>query len=78
MFDDGIAGTGIHDPSSRFRMYLVFTFGVFALGSLLYWRSQSFVAADYVDFPKHRFNEITKAGSSNYQIEYLDESLNVK
>lgn len=53
LFGDGIAGSGIHDSSARFRMYLVVTVGLFALGSVLYWRSQNLLAADYVELPDH-------------------------
>lgn len=54
MFSEGIAGSGLQDTNTRFRMYLIFTVGIFAFGSLMYWRSQSLLAADYVEFPKHK------------------------
>lgn len=53
MFSDGIAGSGIHDSSARFRMYAIVTVGIFALGSVLYWRSQTLVASEYVELPQH-------------------------
>lgn len=53
MFSDNIAGSGIHDASPRFRMYLVVTVAIGALGSVLFWRSQLLVASDYVDLPDH-------------------------
>lgn len=53
MFSDNIAGSGIHDASPRFRMYLVVTVAIGALGTVLFWRSQLLTAADYVDVPQH-------------------------
>lgn len=57
MFNEGIAGSGLQDTNVRFRMYLVFTMGIFAFGSLMYWRSQALVAADYVELPKHKISQ---------------------
>ncbi len=54
MFNDGLMGSGIHDSNVRFRMYLVVTVAIFALGSVMYWRTQALLAADYVDFPEHK------------------------
>lgn len=53
MFGNNIAGSGIHDASPRFRMYLIVTVAVGALGSVLFWRSQLLLASDYVDLPEH-------------------------
>lgn len=53
MFSDNIAGSAIHDANPRFRMYLVVTVAVGALGSVLFWRSQLLIASDYVDLPAH-------------------------
>ncbi len=54
MFSEGIAGSGLQDTNVRFRMYLIFTIGIFGFGSIMYWRSQALVAADYVELPKHK------------------------
>lgn len=53
MFSSGMTGSLIHDASPRFRMYLVVVVGIFALGSVLFWRAQLFVASEYVDLPEH-------------------------
>ena len=53
MFSDGLTGSAIHDASPRFRMYLVVVVGIFALGSVLFWRAQLFVSAEYVELPDH-------------------------
>jgi hypothetical protein len=53
MFYDGLTGSGVQDVNVRFRMYLVITVAIFALGSLLYWRSQNLIAAEYVELPDH-------------------------
>lgn len=78
MFSDGLTGSGIHDPSVRFRMYLIFTVAIFAFGSVMYWRSQALLASEFVEFPNHKPTKQAQAGSKNFQIEYLDESINVK
>lgn len=53
MFSEGLTGSLIHDANPRFRMYLVVVVGIFALGSVLFWRAQLFVSADYVELPDH-------------------------
>ncbi len=53
MFSSGMAGSLVHDANPRFRMYLIVTIAIFALGSVLFWRAQLFVSADYVELPDH-------------------------
>jgi hypothetical protein len=45
-----IAGTNIHDKDFRFRMYAIVLAGVAAFGSILFWRTQTLLSADYQDF----------------------------
>lgn len=78
MLNYGLTGSGVYDQSARFRMYFIVVFGIFALGSVLYWRSQALVASEYVELPNHHVSKQAKASSGNYQLEYLDESLNQK
>jgi hypothetical protein len=53
LFGSDLTGSAIHDVNVRFRMYFVFTVGIFALGSILLWRAQLFVASEYVEIPEH-------------------------
>lgn len=53
LFGSDLTGSAIRDVNVRFRMYFVFTVGIFALGSVLFWRAQLFVASDYVEMPQH-------------------------
>lgn len=61
MFSNDIAGSGIHDASPRFRMYAIVTVAIFALGSVLFWRTQLFVASDYVELPMHKVRPVKAA-----------------
>lgn len=63
MFSSGMAGSGIHDVNARFRMYLVVTVGIFAFGSVLFWRTQLLLASEYVEMPQHK---VRKTGQAKY------------
>jgi hypothetical protein len=50
----GITGSGVNDPNLKFRFLVIMTLGILAVGSVLYWRSQLFLAAEYQDLPVTR------------------------
>lgn len=71
-----IQGTGLHDKNARLR-FLVYVFlGVAAFGSLLYWRTQLMVSAEYVEVGtvKQGNNPEGTLRSERYQIETFDTS----
>ncbi len=63
MFSEGIAGSGLTDVNVRFRMYLFVTMGIFAFGSVMYWRAQLFISAEYVEFPVHKVTQVDDASN---------------
>lgn len=73
MFNEGIAGSGLQDVNVRFRMYLFVTMGIFAFGSVMFWRAQLFIASDYVEFPEHKITKIQDV--NNYK---EDSSLTIE
>lgn len=78
MLNHDLIGSGVYDESSRFRMYVIVVFGIFAFGSVLYWRSQAFLASESIELPQHKVAKRTKATNGRYNVEYLDETLNQK
>lgn len=54
-------GNKVKDPNVRLRLLLFFFIGVIAFGSVLYWRSQALVAAEYQDIAApHRISDQVK------------------
>ncbi len=79
----GLQGSGLHDKNVRLRFLVYIFMGVIALGSILYWRTQLIVVAEYdqtIPVPKAtaRQSSADKLKSKNYQIETFDSSPSVK
>lgn len=69
MLSYGLTGSGVHDESVRFRMYLVVVVGIFAFGSVLYWRSELLRSSDYYEMPKKLSAKHIKAANPVVEIE---------
>lgn len=72
-----IAGTGLHIKNIRVRFLTYIFLGIVAFGSLMYWKSQLLLTAEYVDmYPA----QDTQGGNSNlmksqnYQLEEVEVS----
>lgn len=46
-----LLGTRVTDTNLRLRMFLIFFGGMIALASVLFWKEQAVISAEYVDFP---------------------------
>lgn len=76
----GLTGSSVGSPNRHLRMLIVVFFGVLAFGAILYWRQQSLVTAEYVEFPDYEPKQVHKSEmrSQNYQIETQDVTPSVK
>ncbi len=76
----GFAGSSISTPNSRIRFFLITFVGIIAFASILYWRQQTLVSADYVEFPTHqtKSKKGSELRSKNFQIDTEDVSPSVK
>lgn len=61
-------------------MLIIVFFGIMAFGAVLYWREQSMVAAEYVDFPSHQTKKLqtSEMRSKKYQLQTEEVSPSVK
>lgn len=76
----GIQGTGLTDKNVRLRFFGFIFVGIIAIGAVLYWRQQAFIAAEYAEPPVSKKGIITPPAalrSPNYQIEVEDTSPSV-
>ncbi len=46
-----LATLGIFDTGARFRVYILALFGIVALASVMFWRMQTLLVSEYVEFP---------------------------
>ncbi|HMQ01866.1 MAG TPA: hypothetical protein PKD79_02225 [Candidatus Doudnabacteria bacterium] len=71
-----IQGLGLHDKNVRLRFLIYIFFGIAALGSVLYWRTQALTNAEYVEFgtlqTSEKRNNDGTLRSNRYQIETFE------
>ncbi len=74
----GIQGSGLSDKNVRLRFLTYIFMGVVAFGAVLYWRSQTMISAEYVEFDIPKHNKIRSDDgvmkSKNFQLETEETS----
>lgn len=80
----GFTGSSVNSPNRRLQFLGIVFIGIVAFASLLYWRQQTLVASEYVEFPQNdnpkHVKKATKSElrSKNFQIDTEDVSPSVK
>jgi|GEM_PF-1283333 hypothetical protein len=72
-----IEGGSLRDKNVRLRFLIYIFFGIAAVGSVLYWRTQALESAEYVEFTNStpsRGGADSNLRSERYQIETFDAS----
>ncbi len=78
-----LQGSSLQDKNVRLRFFVYIFMGIAALGSVLYWKTQLFVAAEYQEAVPYN-NLKTKQSTSdrikskNFEIETFDASPTVQ
>jgi len=58
---DNLTGYAVKDPNYVLRFAIIIFMGVIAVGSVLFWRSETLMASDYQEFPvTHEQRKIKK------------------
>jgi hypothetical protein len=71
-----IQGTSLKDSNVRLRFFTIILIGVIAFAAVLYWRHQTLVSAEYVEFdiPHRKANATGTLSSPRYQIDVQETS----
>lgn len=46
-----IAGSDVGDDNFRLRFFVIIFMGLLSVGSVIYWRNQTYMAAEYKEMP---------------------------
>ena len=78
-----LQGSGLHEKNVRLRFFAYIFMGIIALGSVLYWRTQLMVNAEYGEVVPVKNEKMKKPSttdklkSKNFEIETFDTSPSV-
>lgn len=68
---DNLSGYAVKNPNYILRFAIIVFMGVIATGSVLFWRSQLFLASDYQEFPVTHEQRAVKKENEKTQLKMM-------